>query len=157
MTPPEQIIPQQVTSSTQVYKVWTSMKQRCLNPKDKGYKDYGGRGIKVCERWMVFANFISDMGPRPDGMTIERMDNDGDYEPSNCRWATQKEQKSNYRRNRFVTYRDQRYTLRQLCDLKGMRFSTLRERMQRGWTVEDAVDGPIQRKYVNSRTIEESR
>jgi hypothetical protein len=73
------------------------MRQRCCNPRNVAYSKYGGRGISVCERWMVFANFLADMGPRPDGMSLDRIDVNGDYEPSNCRWATAEEQNQNQR------------------------------------------------------------
>lgn len=75
------------------------MKQRCTNPKAPNYQYYGGRGIKYCERWEKFENFLADMGVRPEGMSIERMDNDGDYEPGNCKWATQVEQVHNSTRH----------------------------------------------------------
>ncbi len=83
------------------YKVWTSMKMRCSNPKFTGYKNYGGRGISFCERWKLFENFIADMGRRPsDQHSIDRIDNDGNYEPSNCRWATRQIQNNNTRRQK---------------------------------------------------------
>lgn len=85
-------------SSRPEYGVWWDMKTRCFNPKCKAYKHYGGRGITVCKRWMNFENFLADMGERPEGMSIDRFpNNDGNYEPGNCRWATQQQQSENTR------------------------------------------------------------
>jgi hypothetical protein len=82
------------------YRSWTMMRNRCVNKTNPNYPNYGGRGIKVCKRWNRFLTFLADMGPRPKGTTIDRINNDGDYKPSNCRWATSSQQNSNQRRQK---------------------------------------------------------
>jgi len=100
---------------TRMYRTWGSMKSRCLNKNHKSYKHYGDRGIKVCKRWMnSFENFVDDMGDRPDGMSIERIDNEGGYEPKSCKWATSKEQSLN---KRLYTQKKRRKNIK--CKYKG--------------------------------------
>jgi hypothetical protein len=84
-------------SRTPTHKSWSMMKQRCTNPNSNRWSIYGGRGIKVCAEWQTFAGFFADMGERPEGTSIDRIDPDGNYEPANCRWATAKEQRANRR------------------------------------------------------------
>lgn len=90
-------------SRTRAYRVWQAMRQRCENPKNTEFRHYGGRGIKVCERWSTFENFLNDMGSPPIGLTLDRRDNDGHYELSNCRWATRAQQNQNQRRTKLTT------------------------------------------------------
>lgn len=101
------------------YAVWSAMKRRCNNPQNKQYMDYGGRGIKVCDRWSSehdFANFIADMGKRPTNRhTLERIDVNGDYTPENCRWATYEEQANNKRCNINISYEGRTQTFKQWC------------------------------------------
>lgn len=127
-------------SHTDTNQVWRSMKDRCTNPNATGYHNYGGRGIAVCERWDKFENFLADMGIRPVGYTIDRIDNDGNYCPENCRWATTKEQLNNQRRNRFYELNGERKTIAEWAEKLGVNWSTIRNRIDRyGWTLERAL------------------
>lgn len=120
---------------------WTHMKERCTNPNCDAFPDYGGRGIKICERWMVFENFYADMGPRPSlKHTLDRHPNkDGDYEPSNCRWATKKEQAGNRRSTIMVAFQGQEMSLSEACRLTGAKYTTVQYRLAKGWTLERAL------------------
>jgi hypothetical protein len=120
------------------YRTWATMRSRCGNPNAKNYGRYGGRGIKVCERWSSFENFLEDMGERPEGTSLDRIENDGNYDPGNCRWATRKEQQRNTRRNRLVTFDGQTRCLSAWSEMLGLSRSTLHARLRLGWSVSDA-------------------
>lgn len=132
-------------AGTPEFRAWSHMRQRCSNPTDKKYKDYGKRGIIVCDRWNDaengFANFLADIGRRPGpGYSVERDDHNGNYEPSNCRWATAKEQANNTRRNRRFEYLGKVYTMKQLSELTGVPYPRLRWRLvEAGMPVEEAI------------------
>lgn len=87
-------------ASSRTYRIWRGMQSRCFNPKVKEYRYYGARGIIVCDRWRDFRNFLADMGEIPSGLSIDRINNDGNYEPGNCKWSTAKEQANNRRSNK---------------------------------------------------------
>lgn len=125
------------------YHVWESMRQRILNPNHKAYKDYGGRGITIDPRWNTFAGFLSDMGVRPAGHSIDRIDNDGPYSPENCKWATRIEQASNMQKTRLVEYHGNKMTLSELSKITGINLSRLRHRyVVQGLSVEDSIRMP---------------
>jgi hypothetical protein len=122
------------------YRSWESMWGRCTRPNDPVYDKYGGRGISVCERWSKFEEFLSDMGTRPEGLSLDRIDNSGNYEPGNCRWATPKQQSNNTRWNRTIKYNGRTYTARELSDLLGLSYNKLRRRIFReGWSISRAI------------------
>jgi hypothetical protein len=109
------------------------MLRRCLNPNVPAFKDYGGRGIRVCDRWRKFENFLADMGPRPSDLTLDRVDNNGDYEPGNCRWATRGTQARNARGRLLVSYGAQVMNLIDAASQSGLPYSTVATRIHRGW------------------------
>lgn len=119
------------------YEVWRTMRARCANPNVPCYEYYGGRGIKVCERWSSFANFIADMGARPTAEhSIDRRDVNGDYTPSNCEWVTAKHQQRNRRNNRTLTYCGRTLTVAEWAETLGVKQRLLLVRLSRGWSVE---------------------
>jgi hypothetical protein len=128
------------------YHVWQSMKARCMNPNNAAYETYGKRGIKVCKRWMKFDNFIADMGPRPKGRhesgraryTIDRKNNDGNYTPKNCRWATYAEQGDRRTNTALVRYRGEKRPLVVWARMLNLSYKILYQRLSRGWTPERA-------------------
>lgn len=127
------------------YEIWQAMKKRCSYKKSKHYKNYGGRGIRVCKRWLnSFENFYADMGSRPSSKySIDRINNDGDYKPSNCRWATRKEQCNNTRQNHIITYNGVTLTMTQWARKIGLTRNVLKRRLALNWSVERSLNTPF--------------
>lgn len=125
-------------SESRVYDVWCKMRSRCSNKKDKRFSDYGGRGITVCKRWNSFEHFLSDMGPRPDGYQIDRINNNGNYEPKNCRWATRQENSSNKRNSHLITFDGETRTLFAWSRIVGVNHNTLDWRIKK-WGIKKAI------------------
>ncbi len=135
------------------HRIWRNMLYRCENPRCKAYPNYGGRNISVCEPWRNestgFAAFIADMGPRPSTKhSLDRFPNQsGNYEPSNCRWATSRQQNRNRRDNYIVTYQGRQMTFAEACEIAGLRDDCVRRRIVRGgWSVEKALSEPLMRR-----------
>lgn len=124
------------------FSVWSDMIRRCSDPKRKRYADYGGRGIVVCERWLSFENFLADMGPRPEGTSLDRLFNDHDYAPTNCRWRTRREQARNARSNRPLELNGITKILCVWAEELGVDPRTISKRLKRGWSVARALTGP---------------
>lgn len=135
-------------SNTRQYKIWQNMKNRCSNKKDKYFKNYGGRGIKVCDEWqndfMNFYNWAMANG-YDNNLTLDRTDNDGNYCPENCRWVDRKEQMRNMRRNRILKYKGKEQTMAQWAEEFNIPYYILNGRInQYGWSVKDAIETPVQ-------------
>lgn len=131
-------------TGTYEHGIWLQMKQRCLDPNNAAYDRYGGRGIKVCDRWLnSFEAFLDDMGPRPTGLTIDRINNNGHYEPTNCRWTTYREQRLNSRSVRLLTFNGETRCLTDWARITGIGECTIFYRLQRGWSVERALTEPV--------------
>ena len=133
-------------SQTRIYNTWASMKSRCLNPNDNSYFRYGGRGICVCEEWINSFESFYDWSMKngyTDSMTIERIDNNGNYCPENCRWATQKEQCRNRRTNAVFEYMGEKHILTEWCEILNLEYKLVHNRIRKhGWSFERAVSTP---------------
>ena len=131
---------------TRLFKIWDGMLQRCLNPNDKDYKNYGGRGIRICKTWQndfkKFYDWSMKNGYR-DGLQIDRINNNGGYHYLNCRWTTPKVQGNNRRTNHIVEYKGKKYTLSQLADAFNMSNSLVDNRIRAGWSIEKIVETPV--------------
>jgi AraC-like DNA-binding protein len=144
-------------SGTPIYVCWNSMIGRCTRPNHKDYKDYGARGITICDRWLVFENFYLDMAPiHAPGMTIDRRDNNLGYSPDNCRWVSNKVQQRNKRNNRLFTYKGETLCIGEWAERFGMSRTVLHDRLKAGMSIEQALETPV-KKYRPRKTSKLSR
>lgn len=141
---------------SRTYKSWKSAKERCYNKNHNSYVNYGGRGIKICERWMDldsgFENFLEDMGIRPDKMTLDRVDNNGDYCKDNCMWSTCKSQSNNMRSNVILEYNGESKTIKQWSEASGINYSTLCNRLARGLSILSALTTPVVKHNITKKS-----
>lgn len=129
---------------SRTYRTWANMRTRCSNPNTSVYKHYGGRGISVCPQWSTFAGFLVDMGERPEGTSLDRIDVNGNYEPNNCRWATNRQQGTNRRDNRIIEFNGRSQTLSEWAEETGIPYSLLQARLNRlKWSVERSLTTPV--------------
>jgi hypothetical protein len=126
-------------SKSRTYFCWQDMRSRCCNKNDTGFKNYGARGISVCERWEKFENFLQDMGPRPDGLMLERINNNAGYSPNNCKWASRSEQNNNTRRVHLITHGGVTLSMSAWGRRSVHSISTMCRRLERGWSLEKAL------------------
>jgi len=130
-------------SKSPTYRIWIALRRRCYVETASGFALYGGRGVRVCARWASFENFLSDMGERPSGdHSIDRIDNNGNYEPGNCRWATDTEQARNKRNNVLLTAHGTTKTMAEWTEQSSVTTGAITYRLRTGWSPEDAVSLP---------------
>jgi hypothetical protein len=134
-------------TGTRVYRIWQGMLNRCRNENIVGHHNWGGRGITVCEEWKEFESFLADMGHPPVGFSIERINNDGNYEPGNCKWATRTEQSRNRRTNRIITFNGESLCLKAWADRLKMDQASLSERLSK-WPIHAALTKPKEHRHV---------
>jgi hypothetical protein len=134
-------------TDTPEWRAWKGMVERCTSPTHKAWAHYGGRGIKVCKRWLTFENFYADMGPRPDGMTLDRENNNRGYSPANCRWATWDEQQNNRRSNVYLTLDGETKTLKQWATQFSVDYAVAKYRHASGKTGMDLFAASPRRQY----------
>lgn len=137
--------------------VWRQMISRCYDPENPKYPRYGARGIRVCDRWICRRLFIEDMGEKPDGMSLNRIDNDGDYTPENCEWATSMAQAQNRSSNRSLTFNGESHCITEWSRMVGIGRKTISKRLESGWTVEQALTTPVSKSKKPSEMKYEDR
>lgn len=145
-------------NGSKTYMAWSQMKQRCDNPKNRFYADYGGRGIGYDEKWKDFEAFFADMGEAPEGLTLERIENSKGYSKGNCKWATRKEQQNNRRNTKMIEYEGKMWPKQILAERFNIDHCTLMNRLKRGWPIEKALTHPVDKSKATAskRIIKES-
>ena len=138
-------------SKTSTYKSWEAMIQRCSNASLKSYKNYGGRGISVCYEWTKFEKFYADMGIKPNGCSIDRIDVNGNYDKLNCRWSTMKQQNRNRRNNRLIEFNGETMCVNEWAESLGINKRTLLNRLTNGWEIKKALTHPV--RQLTSREV----
>lgn len=128
---------------TSTYRIWSGMMTRCFNENDHAFQLYGGRGIRVCDKWRKFDGFLADMGARPAGKSIDRIDNDRGYEPGNCRWATAVQQQNNRSNNRILTFQGLSLSIADWARRVGLPRKVLQGRIVSGWDASRAITTPV--------------
>ena len=144
--------------NTRLYRIWLQIKNRCFNSNTRRYRDYGGRGITMCDEWKNnFKSFYewSMSHGYSDELTIDRIDNNGNYEPSNCRWVTVKVQNRNARSNHLITYKGETHCIADWADITGLSSTCICNRIKYGWNVERILETPLREHkiYKNSRKL----
>lgn len=124
-------------------QIWNAMKSRCYRPDSISYRFYGAKGVRICDRWLVFENFDADMSPRPVGCSIDRIDSNGDYCPENCKWSTALEQSRNRSSTRNITLYGRSWPVSQWAEISGIQAKTIYARLDRGWSDKRAVFTPV--------------
>lgn len=136
---------------TRTYSTWCGMIRRCTDKNSRDYHRYGGRGITVCDRWKSFDNFLADMGEKPKGLSLDRINNNLGYSIKNCKWSTNVQQANNKRNNNFVFYMGETITVAELARKTDIGYHLLHNRIKRGWTIDDAVNLPKQKNGASRR------
>jgi len=148
--------PKGIRNKSKTYSSWDAMIQRCTNENHSAYKDYGNRGIFVCERWKIFSNFLEDMGEKPEGFTLERGNNEYHYHKANCKWATRKEQQRNRRANVVIDLNGKKHCVSEWAEILGIKRETIAARLRYGWSIEKTLMIPVSRKNCGNPVLQVS-
>lgn len=141
-------------SKSRTYKIWCGIMTRCTNQNASDFKHYGGRGISICARWFTFENFLADMGECPSGLSIDRIDVNGNYDPSNCRWVDMKIQARNTRKNRLLTHNNQTRCVAEWAEIYSVDRCIIKDRLRLGWDTQDALEIPV--RHINKSKLRAS-